>query len=239
MQIKIHLENKNELRLPLDYGYRLSSAIYRLTSADADYAKFLHDCGYGENGRRYKLFTYSPLIGHHRIEGRQIIFNGNIQLEVRSISGRFCEALKSSLLSDGHLKLMDTLLPVRMTEVYDSPLTLPESDIRTLSPIAVSSSEGNKTVYYSPAESCWEEMVNTTLYRKFLAAYDTEPPSVARLTLTGGPKKVVTKMKGIWVTAYHARLHISAHPLVTAFLYETGLGSKNSQGFGMFTEANN
>ena len=68
---------------------------------------------------------------------------------------------------------------------------------------------------------------------KFAAAYDTTPPSAVRLTLCGKPKKVVTRVKGIWVTAYHARLGLSAHPQVTAFLYETGIGSKNSQGFGM------
>ena len=98
MQIKIYLDNKNGLRLPLDYGYRVSSAIYRLASADEEYSAFLHDCGYGEDGRRYKLFTYSPLKGRYRIEDRHIIFDGDISLEVRSISERFCGAVKSSLL---------------------------------------------------------------------------------------------------------------------------------------------
>lgn len=79
-------------------------------------------------------------------------------------------------------------------------------------------------------------MINLTLYRKYTAAYGEEPPSVVKLGLLGKPRKVVTRVKGIWVTAYHVRLHITADPLVTAFLYETGLGAKNSQGFGMFEE---
>lgn len=236
MQIKIHLENKNGLRLPLDYSYRVSSAVYRLASADEEYSEFLHDCGYGTDGRRYKLFTYSPLKGHYRIEDRHIIFEGDISFEVRSISERFCGAVKSSLLENGAVKLMDTVLPVKMTEIYDNPLTAEEADISTLSPIVVSSSENGKTVYFSPENDRWEEMINLTLYRKYTAAYGEEPPSVVKLGLLGKSKKVVTRVKGIWVTAYHVRLHITADPLVTAFLYETGLGAKNSQGFGMFEE---
>ena len=236
MQIKIYLDNKNGLRLPLDYGYRVSSAIYRLVSADEEYSAFLHDCGYGTDGRRYKLFTYSPLKGHYRIEDRHIIFDGDISLEVRSISKRFCGALKSSLLENGAVKLMDTVLPVKMTEIYDDPLTAAEADIASVSPVVVSSSADGKTVYYSPEDERWEEMINLTLYRKFTAAYGEEPPSVVKLGLLGKPGKVVTRVKGIWVTGYHARLHITADPHVTAFLYETGLGAKNSQGFGMFEE---
>ena len=77
-------------------------------------------------------------------------------------------------------------------------------------------------------------MINLTLYRKFTAAYKQEPPSIVRLSLLKPPKKVVSKIKGNWVTAYHGSFHLEADPLVTEFLYETGLGTKNSQGFGMF-----
>ena len=80
------------------------------------------------------------------------------------------------------------------------------------------------------------QRITTVLYRKFTAAYGEQPPSVVKFGLLGKSKKVVTRVNGIWVTAYHARLHITADPLVTAFLYETGLGAKNSQGFGMFSE---
>ena len=233
MQIKIYLENPSELRLPMDYGYRLSSAVYRLAASDGEYSAFLHDMGYGEDGRRYKLFTYSPLVGHYRIEGRSIVFDGDISFEVRSISKRFCGAVRASLMSNGCVKLMDTVLRVKMVECGDNAPYVPEAELRTLSPIVVSSSADGKTVYCSPEDDRWEEMVNATLSRKFAAAYDTTPPSAVKLTLCGKPKKVVTRVKGIWVTAYHARFGLSAHPQVTAFLYETGIGSKNSQGFGM------
>lgn len=234
MQMIIHLENKNGLRLPLDYGYRVSSAIYRLASADEEYAAFLHDFGYGTGENRYKLFTYSPLKGHYRIEDKHIIFDGDISFEVRSISKSFCGAVKSSLLDKGAIKLMDTVLPVKMTEIYDAPLSVSETDIKSVSPIVVCSTVDSKNVYRSPEDERWEEMINLTLYRKFTAAYGEEPPSIVKLDLIRKPKKVVTRVKGIWVTAYHAHLHIRSHPIVTAFLYETGLGAKNSQGFGMF-----
>ena len=76
--------------------------------------------------------------------------------------------------------------------------------------------------------------MNLNLYRKFTAGFGAEPPSTVDLVLASRPKKVVTRIKDTWVTAYHAAFDLRAHPAVTGFLYDTGLGSRNSQGFGMF-----
>lgn len=50
--------------IPINYQYPLSSAIYKiLDRADASYAAFLHNTGYGKHGsgKRFKLFTFSDL----------------------------------------------------------------------------------------------------------------------------------------------------------------------------------
>lgn len=45
--------------LPINYQYPLSSAIYRILSkGDREYARFLHEEGYGKG---YKFFTFSDL----------------------------------------------------------------------------------------------------------------------------------------------------------------------------------
>ena len=48
-------------RLPINYQYEQSAAIYRiLSSADESYAEWLHDNGFRlESGKTFKLFTYS------------------------------------------------------------------------------------------------------------------------------------------------------------------------------------
>lgn len=233
MQLIIHLKVPAPITLPMDYSYRLSAAIYRLVSSDIYYSRFLHDEGYGDS-EHYKLFVFSPLKGHYTIREKHIVFDGPLSFEVRSVSKRFCDALKSSLINYGKIKIMDTVLEVAMTEVYDDAPAESEAEIRTVSPIITSFTTNKYTTFFSPEDECWDEMINKTLYRKFMAAYNEEPPSTVQLYLSGRPKKVVSRIKGNLVTAYHAKFHLEAHPMVTAFLFDTGLGSKNSQGFGMF-----
>ena len=46
--------------------------------------------------------------------------------------------------------------------------------------------------------------------------------------------KRATRFKTTFITAWHGRFVLEAPPRVLELLYDTGLGSKNSQGFGMF-----
>ena len=122
-----------------------------------------------------------------------------------------------------------------MIEYLDRRIDTDTMRIRTSAPIVLKqTTEDHKTVYFSPEDSEFDELINLNLYRKFTAAFGAEPPSTVDLTLTSHPKKVVTRIKNTWVTAYHGIFEIQAHPAVAQFLYDTGLGSRNSQGFGMF-----
>lgn len=155
--------------------------------------------------------------------------------ELRSPSKELIGAVRDELFEKGCIKLFDTELEVRMIECYEKQFNEDHYKIRTASPIVLRQrcNDGSSR-YYSPEDSEFDELVNLNLYRKFTAAFGAEPPSTVYLTLTSRPKKVVTSIKNIWVTAYHGSYEIQAHPAVAQFLYETGLGSRNSQGFGMF-----
>lgn len=49
--------------LPINYQYEQSAVIYRILSrANKEFSLWLHENGYMlENGKRFKLFAYSPL----------------------------------------------------------------------------------------------------------------------------------------------------------------------------------
>src|SRR5690606_21047409 len=54
--------------LPFNYQYPLSAAIYKiLESADEEYAHFLHNTGYGQGSKSFKLFTFSDIIIRYRV----------------------------------------------------------------------------------------------------------------------------------------------------------------------------
>ncbi|MBQ8166545.1 MAG: CRISPR-associated endoribonuclease Cas6, partial [Lachnospiraceae bacterium] len=46
--------------------------------------------------------------------------------------------------------------------------------------------------------------------------------------------KYVTKYKGIYVSGWKGIYQLSGEAKYLDFLYQTGLGAKNAQGFGMF-----
>ena len=235
MQLMIHIKNTKDLALPLNYNYQLMSVVYRLTGSDEEFSEFLHEKGWRSGGASFRMFCFSPLSGHYRIENKQIIFDGSISFELRSPSEDLIRAVRTELFEKGCFKLFDTTLEVRMLECYDRRFDDDAYRIRTLSPIALRQrTEDGRSVYYSPEDREFDELINLNLYRKFNAAFGTEPPSTVDLTLASRPKKVVTKIKDTWVTAYHASFEMYADPSVTQFLYDTGLGSRNSQGFGMF-----
>ncbi|MGI8636923.1 MAG: hypothetical protein ACR2KZ_16135, partial [Segetibacter sp.] len=63
MRLKLTLQTlQRPALLPFNYQYPLSSAIYKIIqSADAVFAAFLHDKGYGEGNKNFKLFTFSDI----------------------------------------------------------------------------------------------------------------------------------------------------------------------------------
>lgn len=63
MRLKLTLQALHKpALLPFNYQYPISSAIYKIIqSADAKYASFLHDIGYGEGNKNFKLFTFSDI----------------------------------------------------------------------------------------------------------------------------------------------------------------------------------
>ena len=235
MQIILHLDTCGGLRLPMAYSYQLSAAVYSLLcSADSRLAQAVHNTGIEAGTGRHKLFVISQLSGAMRFEQGQIVFGRHISFEVRSVIDDIILNLRDAAFEKGSLRLFSHELEIRMIEVYDRHLMLPQAEVRTLSPIAAAATREGKTVYYSPADEEFDQAVNINLYHKYTAVYGSEPPSVLSVMPISAPKKVVTKIKGIWITAYHSRLMLSGAPEVIDLLYNTGLGSKNSQGFGMF-----
>ncbi len=62
MRFIVRLQTTRSSLIPFNYQYPLSSAIYKIIQrADAGFAAFLHDTGYGEGYKSFKLFTFSDV----------------------------------------------------------------------------------------------------------------------------------------------------------------------------------
>ena len=64
----------NQLTLPLNYHAKVQGLLYKLIQGFPDYSDFLHDTGYSDGGKQFKLFCFSDLTGPHHLRGKTIIF---------------------------------------------------------------------------------------------------------------------------------------------------------------------
>lgn len=237
MQLNVYIGLETPISLPLNYNHIVQSIIYRAIGMMPDYAEFLHEEGYSREKRQYKMFQFSQLSGDYYIQNRQIIFKSYISFEIRSPEPLLIRLLGESFWNQG-IQFGKTLCTDIQMELYDYTIEESEVRIQMKSPLTVYStdSENGQTYYYHPEEKKFYERINDNFYRKYQAYYGVSPVYDLKIQKIeeGLPKKFVTKYQGSYITAWYGRYLISGKRKYLDFLYQTGLGSKNAQGFGMF-----
>ena len=202
-----------------------------------DYADFLHNEGYSLEKRQYKMFQFSQLSGDYYIQNKQIIFKSYIVFEIRSPEPLLIRLLGESFWNNG-IYFGKTLCTDIHMELYDYTIEVEELYIQMKTPITVYSTdyEKGKTYYYNPEEEEFYRQINDNFYRKYEAYYGVDPISTLKIQKLDKdlPKKFVTKYQGCYITGWYGKYLISGKRKYLDFLYQAGLGSKNSQGFGMF-----
>ena len=229
----ITLWAEQPLSLPLAYNQMVQGALY-----DNWHGAFpaLHDKGYTDGTHTFRLFTFSPLLGHYQVRGKYIAFDGAIRLEVRSPVNELIEELANSLLARGSVRLGTHELPVINLESADRLMFFPDARIRMISPVTVhETTPDGSTVYYSPTDERFSLMLLNNLVSKLNAAGVQAAPILGCVPVPGTIHKRVSQFKGTYITAYEGAFDVQADPEALALLYYAGIGDRNSQGFGMFS----
>ena len=236
VQMQIRLEfSGSDISLPLAYQHQLQGLVYHALQNREDYRTFLHDSGFADGNRRFKLFTFGRLNGSYRIQGKQIIFPQGFQWELRSADPEFISVISAAFLPGSRHTLCGNELTVVNSALSDIHIPIERIQIRLLSPVtAYQTSTDGHTRYYSPEEEMFYRLIEDNARRKWNAAIGTPSPGPISLTASGAYRKVVTVYKGIYITAWLGRFTLSGQPALLELLYNTGLGAKNAQGFGMF-----
>lgn len=246
MRLRVCLDNPAGTRLPINYQEFLTGAIYGLlATSDADYARFLHDEGYGgEDGRRFKLFTFSWLRGGRRIvDGDALRFApGPLEWLIASPVDYFLTNLATGLLAAGTLRVGAAALPITQIETLPAPALTWTTRFTCLSPIVVALPlPGGGTRYLRPCDDiAFSDAVHHNLQRKhrlihgvlptddrFVLAFDS-----AYLSRTNGGTKLIT-FKNIHIVGAFAPFTISGSVELQRVMLECGAGEKNAAGFGM------
>lgn len=237
MQLLVHIRLDRPLVLPINYNHILQSVIYRAISIVPDFGNFVHDCGYNRGGRQYKMFQFGQLNGSYQIKARKIIFDSQVSFEVRSPEPLLIRLMADSFHYYG-ITFGKTLYRDVELELFDYTVEESELVIRMKSPVTVYATDPvtGKTYYYDPDEAEFYGRLNDNFYRKYQAYYGIAPYKPLDISKNEGVKirKIVTRYQNSYVTAWFVQLNLAGERRYLDFLYQTGLGAKNSQGFGMF-----
>lgn len=228
-----------ELSLPMAHRHLQQAMIYHgLRTQDSACAAYLHDEGARADERRFKLFTFGPIQGNYRVKDGRIFFYGEIRFEIRSADPRLLSTLAAAWRPGSRVRLGTKELTVVGCQWGHTPITHTSIRVKTLSPVvAYITREDGKTVFYSPEDEAFLGLLHTNAARKWRGFTGGEQvPAFRCVPVPGRPiKKQVTKFKNTRINAWFGEFELSGETRMLEFLFHTGLGAKNSQGFGMFT----
>lgn len=237
MQLLLFIKLEQPVTVPINYHHILQSIVYRALSYSSEMSEFIHDMGYTFGERQYKMFQFSHLQGKYHICQKKITFDEYITLEIRSPENRVIQLLawwfqeKGIWFGDIHCQDVEV-------ELRDYTIEESEIMIRMKTPITVYSTdeESRSVYYYAPDDEMFYEKVNDNFVRKYSAYYGVMPTSSIHLqpVLITEKDKFVTRYKQSYITGWYGTYRITGKRKYLDFLYQVGLGGKNSQGFGMF-----
>ena len=231
MQMKCVLKVGRPLYVPFNYNYQVQSAIYAKLRGINE-SDFWHDDGFGA-GKIYKAFVFGKLSGTHHVVDKHLVFTDEIALEIRSPLFEFIDILQRSFETAPQIKLFDTVLSLSRASLTNRHINASSALFASDSPVVVhETADDGKTIYYSPDSEEFFKRLEDNFYSKYKAVSGF-PAEKIKISPSGSYKKIVTSYKGVWINAYMGRFLVKGNEKALEFIYNTGLGEKNSQGFGM------
>ncbi|MEI6679507.1 MAG: CRISPR-associated endoribonuclease Cas6 [Mariniphaga sp.] len=248
-KLNLSLTNKNQNILPVNYQYELSAWIYKvINQSDPDFALWLHEKGFSNDKKQFRLFTFSNLIVPQReiIKDRLIIKSDNVGLIISTLPEETIQHFVSGVFCDREFAIGDQIssvgFKINSIEALQAPDFTDELSFRSLSPLFVSGKvEGRQYAqHFSPQYEGYLQLLINNLKAKFKVFTGNESifnVQNAAIELLSTPKQ-----KGITIKAgtpqetklvgYQYNFKLKANAELLRMGYYTGFGEKNSMGFG-------
>lgn len=247
MRLRVELDNPDGAVVPVNHQEYLTAAVYGLLAkGDEDYARFLHDEGYGgEDGKVFKLFTFSGLRAARRIIAGDTLRlpPGPVEWLVASPVEPFLRNFATGLLADGILRVAAAAFAIREIQTLPMPTLSETTPFTCLTPlVAALPLENGGARYLLPTESEeFSEAIRRNLLRKHHRLYG-QLASDNRFTLTFDPAYLArdrhsgTKLityKNIQIRGAFCPFAVTGSVELMQVMLDCGGGEKNAGGFGM------
>jgi len=241
MRLVVELSSEKEFSVPIHYNHYIQGFIYN--SISPKLAQILHDYGFPLEKRKFKLFTFSRILGKYNANSSDgvIAFSSPFKIIISSVMKQFIQEIGEELLRKETLRIASNVVSVISVEVSDFPIDQSKIRIKMLSPVTIystlSSSNGRKkTYYYNPFEREFSQLLSGNAKKKLKAFYNKDSRGGIQLSgqnLSNKNEKIIS-YKGTVIKGWMGVYELSGDPELIKIVYDTGLGSKNSQGFGCF-----
>lgn len=245
MQLTIFFTAPGPVAVPVQYGHLLQGLIYSHMDNPV-LRSYLHEQGFTLEKRRFKLFTFSRLLGrevrYDQAAGR-LVFTPPLRLVVCSPIPFILQELGTGFLRKGQVRLGDARLVVKEFATTDPRVRQDILQVRMLSPVVVystlSNGDGRRyTYYYSPFEPRFSALVAGNLAKKHLLIHGrparTEGFTIRPVRVEDRDMKI-TRYKETVVKGWMGEYELHADPGLLQIALDAGLGAKNSQGYGCCT----
>ena len=236
MQLHLTL-SASSFALPINYRPLVHGAIYRTAADDPIYYANLHNAiGADKKSRAFKGFTFSPLNGPYTVDGSTIWFHNQAALEIRSIDPTLIHLLYRHFTQTGSVTLGAETIAVSACQITDTHLNTDKAVVRMISPaVAYVTNDDQHTVYFQPDDKRFYSALVRNAERKNKVFQPEIPFRLSVRSLNDGlPRKQFSRFKKTYITGWFGRYLLEGAPEVIDLLYQTGIGAKNSEGFGLF-----
>lgn len=232
MRLKIIIDAENN-PIPFEYHRFLQAIIYRALNEDT--GNFLHEQGYGED-RKFKLFVYSELIGRYKIQEKHLVFTEPVTFYISSVSSKMLNELY--LYFNKQEYIFFNHIPLRVIDAEPVEDIVYHEDqrymLQTLSPIVCyKTDDKNFTTFFHPKSRDFEESLKNNIQRKYEVLFGRKGKDIFEIDDIIKYKRTMVKYKKTSYEAYLVTMKVHVGDAYLKLLMHTGLGSKNSAGFGM------
>ncbi|WP_033102458.1 CRISPR-associated endoribonuclease Cas6, partial [Thermoactinomyces daqus] len=241
VEVKFHLAK--EILLPYDLSYYISGYIYRcIKQAAPELSEWLHNTGLKYKGRRYKPFVFSRCNFASRVNLDSVMkVKGTLSFQIDSIMPEIVHRFVEGAWANGHLDLFEFKFPLQET-CFLPPVSFSETMVyKALSPIVIPIQKNNQIVFSHPLDSRFYDSMRNSLKNWYYLRWQEEFPEGEEIHIQLyrpekfqlGKAAVLTRFKDKNIKGYLVPLEVEAPVKMQQVIYEAGIGSYGSQGFGM------
>ncbi|MBQ3265279.1 MAG: CRISPR-associated endoribonuclease Cas6 [Ruminococcus sp.] len=238
--IKLTLLPLQPLRLSYAHFKTLQGLAYSLIGHDQALASEIHDRSYPDQ-KAFKFFCFTDIIGRYQNNGEKLIYKNTITWELRSVDDRVINAVEQYVLENPTVKIGKQLCKIISYEMREKHFCTDTLTAGMNTPIVVYHTEVSGFVrYYHPFEQAFFDAVIKNIKNKYEMFYEKPLPGDV-IFISKNPSdrdKCITHYEKTIITAWYGEYQITASPEVLDFIWYTGLGGKNSMGFGTILENN-